>query len=103
MFIKLGKDFFDPDHIAVVRPSGKKATIIFTTGSSAMDGGFLVNLPTSEVLELIDNAHLAEMAMMLARTEGAEQVEEEAEVGTAEERQEMAVLREKQAGEYLDS
>ena len=98
MFIKLGKDFFDPDHIAVVRPSGKKATIIFTTGSSAFDGGFLINLPHQEVLERIDEAKLNEVALMLARAEGAEGAEE-TDLGEAEDLQERKIRREVEAQE----
>jgi hypothetical protein len=71
MLIKLGHDFFELSHIAVVRPSSlnKKQSIIFTIGSSALDGGFLVDLPCEKVLVAIEEARLNEVAWMLAQAE----------------------------------
>jgi hypothetical protein len=71
MLINLAGSFVETSFIAVVRPSGKKKTIIFTSGQSSIDEGFLVDLPIDEVLELIDNARLNQIALDLARAEDA--------------------------------
>lgn len=92
MFLKLGDYFIEIEHITALKAVGKKSCNIWVMGASTLDGGFLVNLPTSEVLELIDNAHMAELAMMLARAE-------ESDLGEAEDLQARKVRQEREAQE----
>jgi hypothetical protein len=84
MLIKLGHDFFELSHIAVVRPSGKKQTIIFPVGASALDGGFLIDLPCEKVLIAIEEARMNEVAWMLAAAEESEDKREKVGDGTEE-------------------
>lgn len=67
MFILIGDDYFNTDHIACVRPvdDGDDQCVIFTAGQSATDGGFLIELSIEETFELIQNARLVELAQML--------------------------------------
>jgi hypothetical protein len=84
MLIKLGKDFFELSHIAVVRPSDKKQTIIFPVGASVLDGGFLVDLPCEKVLIAIEEARMNEVAWMLAAAEESDDKREKVGDGTEE-------------------
>ena len=69
MWLLLGDDYFNTEHIAVIRPvSDGDQTVIFTAGQSAMDGGFLLDEPTDWVFEQIQNARLMEIAQALGET-----------------------------------
>jgi hypothetical protein len=67
MFIRLGDDYFNTDAIACIRPADDDGdqTIIFTTGQSAIDGGFLLDVPTEEVFTAVQHCRLVEISQML--------------------------------------
>lgn len=67
MFIRIGDDYFNVDSIACIRPvdDGDDQCIIFTTGQSATDQGFLIELGIDEVFEMVQSARLLEIADML--------------------------------------
>ena len=67
MWLKLGDDYFNTDQISVIRPvDDGEQTVIFTSGQSAIDGGFLLDLPTEEVFRAVQNVRLMELAEMMA-------------------------------------
>ena len=92
MLTKIGNAFFQVELIAVVRAVGKKQTNIFIAGQSAVDGGFLIDLPVEKVLDKIDQARYQQAAMDLARAGDEfdeadrinELIEEESADGTIE-------------------
>lgn len=67
MWIRIGDDYFNTDNLACIRPvdDGDDQTILFTSGQSAVDGGFLVDVPTEEVFEAVQNARLLELSQMI--------------------------------------
>lgn len=67
MWLKLCDTYFNTDQISVIRPvdDGDEQTVIFTPGQSAIDEGFLLDMPTDEVFELIQNVRLMELAQMI--------------------------------------
>lgn len=66
MFIRIGDDYFNTELIACVRPTpDDDQTVIFTAGQSAVDQGFLVDLPVEEVLQSIQQARLLELTSMM--------------------------------------
>lgn len=56
--------YFNYDHISVIKKADDK-TVIFTSGQSAIDGGFLIDLPVEEVLEFLEEARLTRAALKL--------------------------------------
>lgn len=71
MFIRIGDDYFNVNHIACVRPvdDGEDQCVIFTVGQSATDQGFLIDLGIDEVFEMIQAARLIEIADMLPNSD----------------------------------
>jgi hypothetical protein len=66
MWLLIGDDYFNTDNLAVIRPvDDGDQTAIFTTGASPVDGGFLVDVATDEVFDLVHSARLMEIAQML--------------------------------------
>ena len=67
MWILLGDDYFNTDAMAVIRPvdDGEDQTIIFTTGQSATDQGFLLDVSTDDVFTAVQNVRLTEIGQML--------------------------------------
>ena len=60
MWIDIDGSKFNTDHIACIRPVDADSDnddddqcVIFMTGQSAMDGGFLIDLPLDEVFEAV--------------------------------------------------
>lgn len=47
--LHIGDRLFNAESIAVVRPIDDEHCVIFTTGQSAIDGGFLVEVSAEEV------------------------------------------------------
>ena len=78
MWLKLGDDYFNTDQISVIRPvDDGEQTVIFTSGQSAIDGGFLLDLPTEEVFRAVQNVRLMELAEMMADRDEAPEPEPE--------------------------
>jgi hypothetical protein len=51
--IKLGDRLFNSETIAVIKPIDDDQCVIFTVGQSALDEGFLVDLPMEEIEDLL--------------------------------------------------
>lgn len=49
----LGEHIIVEDHITCIKAAGEKQTTVWVTGQSAADGGFLVDVPFDEVMDLI--------------------------------------------------
>jgi hypothetical protein len=66
-WLEFGKDWFQSDLIFAVRRvgKGKTQTTIFPVGASPVDGGYLVNVPTVEVMARLRSARLMELAELL--------------------------------------
>lgn len=81
MLIDFDGTLFNTDHIAAVRPSGLDSahTIIFTTGQSAVDGGFLVHVPFKTVTRKLREARMTYLLEMVELMEGSEDHYEDAE------------------------
>ena len=71
MWVMIGTDFFNTNHIAVIRPvdDGDDQTVIFTAGQSAVDGGFLVDVATEDVFEVVKQARFVELAQLMSDEE----------------------------------
>ena len=86
MLIDFDGSLFDTDHIAVVRPSGFNSahTVIFTSGQSAIDGGFLVHVPYKTVVRKLREARMNELLEMVELMDtGGDYDEEEEESAEA--------------------
>ena len=71
MLIKIGDDYFNTLLIAAIRPiDDGDQTNIFIAGQSATDGGFLLDVPIDEVIEIVQNARLIEIADMMVDEDG---------------------------------
>lgn len=79
--ISLGDLLFNAETIAVVKPIDEDQCVIFTTGQSATDSGFLIPLSKEEVeeeLSKVDRNVLLDLAERLqAEIEGEGEEEEE--------------------------
>ena len=69
MLLELGEYYIELSHITCLRPAGRYHTSVWVTGQSAVDGAFLVDLPIDEVLELIQEGRLTQVAIELAQAE----------------------------------
>lgn len=49
----LGEHCIVEEHITCIKAAGDKQTTVWVTGQSAVDGGFLVDMPFDEVMDLI--------------------------------------------------
>jgi hypothetical protein len=47
-----GDDVIVAEHITRVKAAGEKQTTVWVVGQSAVDGGFLIDLPFDEVIEI---------------------------------------------------
>lgn len=67
MWILIGDDYFNTDHIAVIRPvdNGDDQTVIFTPGQSSISDGFLVDVDTDSVFEIVRDSRIMELAQMM--------------------------------------
>lgn len=67
MIIDLESVYVETEHVAVVRASGldDEQTVIFTVGQSAIDSGFLIDLPCEEVIERLQTVQHHELAKRL--------------------------------------
>ena len=84
MFIRIGDDYFNTDHIACIRSvDDGEQTVIFTAGQSSVGDGFLLDVPTDEVFEMIQNVRLHELAAMM-ETENQDEPEPEPEPAESE-------------------
>ena len=55
--IELFEGFYvDPDLVAAVKATGKDTSALFTTGQSAVDGGFHVPYTAAEVVQQLNDA-----------------------------------------------
>ena len=81
MFIRIGDDYFNVDNIACIRPvsDGAEECVIFTTGQSATDQGFLIEIGIDEVFEMIQAARLIEIGDMLPDADTDIEIEPEPE------------------------
>ena len=81
MWVDINGSKFNTDNLVAIRPvdDGDEQCVIFTSGQSATDGGFLIDLPLDEVFSLIQQARLMEIAGMLAEPSGGENEGEEDE------------------------
>jgi len=63
MFVNLDGRWFNTDLIAAICPvdDGDEQTKLFIEGSSPVDGGFLIDMPTDEVLEIVRHADLHDL------------------------------------------
>jgi len=82
MWVKLGDTYFETDLIAAVRPAGlgkdSSATIIHTAGQSAVDSGYLIEMPIEKVMDKLRDARLDEIAeMIMAEHEAEEEANQE--------------------------
>ena len=74
MWILVGDRYFNSDLLAVIQPvDDGDQTVIFTAGQSAIDGGFLIDVPTDEVFEMVQNARLHELAQMMVDSDQSEE------------------------------
>jgi hypothetical protein len=66
-WLEFGKDWFQSDLIFAVRRvgKGKTQTTIFPVGANPVDGGYLVNVPTVEVMARLRSARLMELTELL--------------------------------------
>jgi hypothetical protein len=90
MLIDFDGSLFDTARIAVVRPSGlnSRDSIIFTTGQSAIDSGFLVHIPYKEVCRRLRESRMSELLEMAELMDAGndyddEDEEESTDVGSA--------------------
>jgi len=71
MWVDIAGSKFNTDAIACVRPvdsdsdSDDDQCVIFTTGQSAIDAGFLVDLPIEEVFSILQNCRMIELAELM--------------------------------------
>jgi hypothetical protein len=67
MWILIGSDYFNTNHIAVIRPvgNGDDQTVIFTPGQSSVADGFLVDVDTDSVFEIVRDSRIMELAQMI--------------------------------------
>jgi hypothetical protein len=67
MWINLNDIWVNSDHVAVVRESGLDSdqTVLFTTGQSAMDSGYLIDMPIEDVIEQLQSIAHHELAAQL--------------------------------------
>jgi hypothetical protein len=67
MWIELDGSYFDILNAFALRPVGKgnKQCTLFSSGSSPVDGGFLIDLPIAEVFQSIQQARLLELTSMM--------------------------------------
>lgn len=72
-WIKLGTKNFQSDLIAAYESAGKDQTKIWLSGSSPVDGAFLVPLPEEAVTQALTHARYQEVAEDLFRNETAEE------------------------------
>jgi len=74
MFLYLDNLFINTDHVTAVRPvdDGEEQSILFMTGQSAMDGGFLLDLPMDEVVAILSDAQLVAIAQMMEEGHGSD-------------------------------
>lgn len=66
--VHFNDDYFNYDHISVVRQAGRDQSIIFTSGQSAIDGGFLIDMSIEDVLDVLEDARVARIAQELNRS-----------------------------------
>jgi enoyl reductase-like protein len=66
-WLEFGKDWFQSDLIFAVRRvgKGKTQTTIFPVGASPVDGGYLVQVPTAEVMDRLRQARTMELVDLL--------------------------------------
>jgi len=74
MFLYLDNLFINTDHVTAVRPvgDGEEQSILFMTGQSAVDGGFLIDLPMDEVVTTLRDAQLIAIAQMMEDGHGTD-------------------------------
>lgn len=66
MWIDLDGLKFNTDLIACLKPTDDgEQTIVFCAGQSAVDGGFLIDLPIEEAFRLVQQARYQELAEMV--------------------------------------
>ena len=70
VWIELDGQYFNSELVAVVRRAGEKKSAIFLSGSSPVDGGFLVSLSVDEVMQAVREARLLELAGMIDTESG---------------------------------
>jgi hypothetical protein len=58
---------FNTDNLTAVRPvdGDDEQCVVFAVGQSAVDGGFLIDMPLDEVFSIIQSARLMEIAGMM--------------------------------------
>ncbi len=94
MWVDIAGSKFNTDAIAVVRPINndddddndddgddeQDQCVIFTTGQSSLDAGFLIDLPIDEVFAILQNAKMIELAeLMIGESESNSDMEPEPE------------------------
>lgn len=71
MWIEIDGNAYNTDLLAAVRKvgGGEKQCSLFMSGSSPIDGGFLINEPYDDVVQRIHDARMVELADMVRREE----------------------------------
>ena len=70
-FIRIGGRLIASEHVVSIKACGENQTVVHCTGQSAVDAGFLIDAPESEVIERLTQAKLEEAMSYLEAAEAA--------------------------------